>query len=69
MKDIFMGLDDAPDLLASIGGSMGDASVIFKGRNGITYNGRSVIQFLVEDAEAARRVLEEPGNAVKTVFR
>ena len=69
MKDICMGLDDAPARLASTGGTMGVAGVDYKGLSWITYNGRSVIQFVVDDAETARRVLEEPGNAVKTVFR
>ena len=67
MKDFRIEVDDAPDLLASIGGIMGDAGVNIEGLSLITYNGRSVIHFVVEDAETARRVLEESAIRIAEV--
>jgi hypothetical protein len=67
MKDIRIELDDAPNLLALIGGIMGDARVNIEGLSLITYNGRSVIHFAVEDAETAMQVLEESGIRVGEV--
>ena len=67
MTDFRIELDDAPDLLASIGGVMGDAGVNIEGLSLLTCNGRSVIHFAVEDAETAMRVLEESGIKVREV--
>ena len=69
MKDFGIELDDAPDPLASTGGTMSDVGVNFEGLDWITCNGRSVIQFVVDDAETARRVLEEPGTDAKIDLR
>lgn len=67
MKDFRIEVDDAPDLLGSIGGIMGDAGVNIEGLSLITHNGRSVIHFVVEDAETARRVLEESAIRIAEV--
>ncbi len=61
MKDFCVEQDDSPENLALIGEILGSAGVNIEGLCLATSEGRSVIHFVVEDAETARCVLEQLG--------
>ena len=67
MKDFCIEQDDAPEILALIGEILGGAGVNIEGLSLTTHEGRSVIHFVVEDAETARRILEDSGIRVGDV--
>jgi hypothetical protein len=64
-KDLTVGLDDRPGALAALGEATGTAGINIEGICGVRSGGRAELHLLVEDAAAARRVLEEAGVEVK----
>jgi hypothetical protein len=67
MRDFCVEQGDSPDTLALIGEILGAAGVNIEGLCLITYEGRGVIHFVVEDAATARRVLEHSGIRIREV--
>lgn len=67
MRDFCVETADAPDTLALIGETLGGAGVNIEGLCLVTSEGRMVIHFVVEDAEAARRVLEHAAIRISEV--
>jgi len=67
MKDFCVEQDDSPESLALIGEILGGAEVNIEGLCLISFEGRSVIHFVVEDAATARRALEESGIGIAGV--
>ena len=67
MKDFCMEQDESTGNLALIGEILGSAGVNIYGLSLITYQGQSVIHFAVEDAETARRVLENSNIRIRNV--
>jgi hypothetical protein len=57
-KDLTVMLEDRPGTLADMGEALGKAGVNIEGVCGFPSQGKGVIHFLVDDAAAARRVLE-----------
>jgi len=57
-KDLTVMLEDRPGTLADLGEALGKAGVNIEGVCGFPSLGKGVIHFLVDDAAAARRVLE-----------
>jgi hypothetical protein len=64
-KDLTVIIEDRPGTLADLGEATGKAGVNIDGMCGFPSEGKGVIHILVEDAEAARRGLEEAGLDVK----
>jgi hypothetical protein len=67
MKDFCIEQDETNVNLALIGEVLGAAGVNIEGLCLITCEGRSVIHFVVEDAEIAKRVLEHSGIRIKEI--
>jgi hypothetical protein len=63
-KDLTVILEDRPGTLADVGEALGKAGINIDGLCGFPSEGRGVFHLLVEDAAAARRVLEESGMEV-----
>ena len=57
-KDLTVTLEDRPGTLADMGEALGKAGVNIEGVCGFPSQGKGIIHFLVDDAAAARRVLE-----------
>jgi hypothetical protein len=62
--DLRVEADDSPGQLAAIGGALGKAGVNVDGFCAVVAGGRGVLHLLVEDAEGARRALEDAGYPV-----
>jgi hypothetical protein len=67
MKDFCVEQNNNPENLALIGELLDAAGVNIEGLCLTTYGERSVIHFVVEDAVAARRVLENLGITIRGV--
>jgi len=65
MKALTVILKDRPGTLADMGEALGKAGINIEGLCGFPCEGKGVIHILVEDAAAARRVLEEVGLEVR----
>ncbi|MEO5783779.1 MAG: amino acid-binding protein [Ginsengibacter sp.] len=64
MKDIEIELQNKPGMLALMGETLGENKISLEG-GGVFYNGEtSIAHFLVEEAEQAKKVLEEVGIKV-----
>ena len=59
MKDFCIELNDSSESLALIGEMLGAADVNIKGLCLTSYQERSIVHFIVEDADTTRRVLED----------
>ena len=66
MTDLTVVLQDRPGELARLGQATGEAGVNIQGMCAFTGEGRGIIHFLVDDAQAAvaRQALEEAGMGV-----
>ncbi|MHA2225554.1 MAG: ACT domain-containing protein [Candidatus Hodarchaeales archaeon] len=64
MKDLTILLEDRPGTLADMGEALGKANINIEGACGFPCDGKGMGHVLVEDAAAARRVLEEAGTKV-----
>jgi len=64
MRDLTVILEDRPGRLADMGEALGKAGINIEGLCGFAVEGRGLGHILVEDAAAARRVLEETGIEV-----
>jgi hypothetical protein len=64
-KDLTVIIEDRPGTLADLGEATGKAGINIDGMCGFPSEGKGVIHVLVEDAEAARRALEEAGLEVR----
>jgi hypothetical protein len=62
--DLRVEAEDSPGQLAAIGGALGKAGVNVDGFCAVVAGGRGVLHLLVEDAEGARRALEDAGYTV-----
>jgi hypothetical protein len=58
MKDLTISLDNRPGALADMGDALGRAGVSVEGGGAWVVNGQGVAHFLIEDAAAARSVLQ-----------
>lgn len=67
MFDLAIDLDGRPDALAVMGEALGQAGVSIEGGGMFTAGGRAIAHFLVEDGQAARRVLAAAGIPVTAV--
>lgn len=67
MKDFCIEQNDSTENLALIGEILGNAGVNIYGLSLITHEGRSIIHFMVEDTEMAKRVLENLKIRIKDV--
>lgn len=67
MKDFCVEQNDSPENLALLGEILGAAGVNIEGLCLTACEGRSVIHFMVDDAVAARRVLEDSGIRIRDV--
>ena len=67
MKDVCVELDSNPENLALIGEILGAAEINIEGLCFTTYEELAVIHFVVEDAVAAKRVLENAGIQIRGV--
>jgi hypothetical protein len=65
MKDLTVILEDRPGTLADMGEALGKAGINIDGLCGFPCEGKGMIHILVEDATAARRILEEIGIEVR----
>lgn len=63
-KDLTVALEDRPGTLADMGEALGKAGININGGCGFPCEGKGVLHILVEDAAAARRVLEGGGFEV-----
>ena len=61
MKDLAIPLVDVPGSLAQLGEAMGDAGINIDGICAFTEDGRAVAHVCVDDAQGARRALEQAG--------
>jgi hypothetical protein len=64
MQDLTVTLEDRPGTLADLGEATGRAGINIEGISGATQEGEGVIHILVQDAGAARAVLDEAGIEV-----
>ncbi len=64
-KDLTVILEDRPGTLADVGEALGKAGINIDGLCGFSCEGEGIFHILVEDAAAARRVLEEIGLEVR----
>src|SRR5215217_5731892 len=64
MKDLTVIMDDQPGKLADLGEAAGRAGVNIEGLCAMVGDGKGFIHLLVEDADAARKALEEAGISV-----
>ena len=67
MRDICIEQDDSSENLALIGEILGAAGVNIEGLCLTTCNGRSVIHFVVNDAAAAKHILEDSGIRITEI--
>jgi len=67
MKDFCLEQDKTNGNLALIGEILGAAGVDIEGFCLIKFAGRSIIHFVVKDAETAKRVLEHSGIRIKEI--
>ena len=65
LADLTVILEDRPGTLADAGEALGGAGVNIEGVCGFPSEGKGVLHFLVADAAAARRALEEAGLEVR----
>ena len=63
-KDLAVELADRPGTLAALGEARGKAGVNIEGICGIPAGGKAIAHILVEDAAAARKVLQQAGVPV-----
>ncbi len=63
--DITVILENRPGTLADAGEALGKAGINIQGLCGFPSEGKGLLHVLVEDAVAARRVLEEAGLEVR----
>ena len=61
MRDLAIRLENRPGALAEMGEALGRAGVSVEGGGAFVFDGKGIAHFLVEDASAARRALEEKG--------
>jgi hypothetical protein len=64
MKDLEIVLKDRPGVLADMGETLAVHGISIEGGGAWIIHNQAVMHFLVEDAETAKRVLEENGFAV-----
>jgi hypothetical protein len=64
MQDLTVTLEDRPGTLADLGEATGRAGINIEGISGTTQEGPGAIHILVQDAAAARAVLDEAGIEV-----
>lgn len=64
MKDLTIRLMHRPGALAEMGEALGRAGISIEGGGGFVCSGTGVVHFLFEDADAARRALEDAGIEV-----
>jgi hypothetical protein len=67
MRDVYIEQDDSIENLALIGEILGAAGVNIEGLCLTTCNALSVIHFVVEDAAAAKHVLEDSGIRITEI--
>jgi hypothetical protein len=67
VKDFCIKQDKTNENLALIGEILGAAGVNIEGLCLITYEGRGVIHFVVEDADTAKYVLEHSGIRIREI--
>lgn len=67
MKDISVILENKPGALAEMGEILGSSGVSLEGGGVFVHNGTGIAHFLVEDAEKAKRALEEKGIKVSGI--
>jgi hypothetical protein len=65
VTDLTVMLEDRPGTLADMGEALGKAGINIAGCCGIPCEGQGVLHILVQDASAARRVLEQAGFEVR----
>src|SRR5262245_40793291 len=65
MKDLTVSLEDRPGTLADLGEAFGKAGINIEGLTVVAFEGRAIGHVLVEDASAARSVLEGAGIKVE----
>jgi hypothetical protein len=64
MRDLAIRLENRPGALAEMGEALGSAGVSVEGGGAFLFDGRAIAHFLFEDADAARKALEEKGITV-----
>jgi hypothetical protein len=65
--DITVVLADRPGTLATLGETLGNAGINIEGICGFPCEGKGVLHVLVDDAEAARNLLEGSGHEIRDV--
>ncbi len=65
LKDLSVTLEHHPGALADLGEALGKAGININGLCGVPGGDQGVVHFLVEDASAARRALEDVGIHVQ----
>lgn len=65
-SDLTVILEDRPGTLADVGEALGKAGINIEGWCGFPSGGKGILHILVEDAVAARRVLQEAGLEVRS---
>jgi hypothetical protein len=64
-KDLTVILEDRPGTAAEMGEALGKAGVNMEGGCGFRSEGKGVVHILVEDAVAAKKVLQQAGIEVR----
>ena len=64
-KDLTVILEDRPGTAADLGEALGNAGINIEGLCGFPVEGKGIVHVLVEDADAARKVLEDAGLEVR----
>jgi hypothetical protein len=64
VKDLTVIMEDQPGKLADLGEATGKAGINIEGLCAMVGDGKGFIHILVEDAEAARKALEDAGISV-----
>jgi hypothetical protein len=64
MRDLAILLENRPGALAEMGEALGKAGVSVEGGGGFVVEGKGIVHFLFEDADAARKALEDAGIEV-----
>jgi len=67
MRDIYIEQDDSIENLVLIGEILGASGINIEGLCLTTCNGRSAIHFVVNDAAAAKQVLEDSGIRITEI--
>lgn len=65
-KDLMVELEDRPGTLADLGESMGSAGVNIEAIAGFRAGNAGILHVLVEDAEGAKRALENAGARIES---